>query len=329
MSSLYPFRFEPIFRRYLWGGRRLATELNRAIGEGNCAESWEIVDHGQDQSLVREGPLAGVSLHELVERHGPELFGRHAPQSSFPLLFKFLDANQVLSVQVHPTDELAARLDPPDLGKTEAWVILARHGDAKLYAGLCPDPNGEPPTRETIERAIRQGNLEEYLHVLEPEIGDCVFLPAGAVHAIGAGLLVAEIQQASDTTYRLFDWNRVGQDGQPRALHVEAGLEAIDFDRGPVQPQTPRPTDRPSVVRLVDCDKFILDRWRFDSPQLAGGDDRFHLFAVLDGGLEVACQSDWAPDPLGKGDVLLAPACSGDVSLRPSGGVTLLDMYLP
>ena len=254
---LYPLRFEPIFRRYLWGGRRLGEVLHKPIGEGaDYAESWEIVDHGADQSRVAAGPLAGTTLTELVLRHNRELFGRHVGLTQFPLLLKFLDARQALSVQVHPNDEQAARLVPPDRGKTEAWVVLATKPGSLIYAGLKRGFD-----RHAFERELSRGTAELCLHRFEPAPGDCVFLSSGTVHALGAGLLIAEIQQSSDTTYRLHDWNRVGPDGKPRPLHIEQALAVIDFNRGPVDPVAPQPTDRPNVERLVECDKFVLDRW--------------------------------------------------------------------
>ncbi len=283
--ALTPLRFEPVFRRYLWGGRKLGTLLGKLIGEeGDYAESWEIVDRGQDQSRVKYGPLAGKTLSELMTAYGAELLGRHHPQGQFPLLMKFLDSEKTLSVQVHPDDAMAARLNPPDLGKTEAWVVLAAEPGSLIYAGLKRGFD-----RAALAREVQRGTCELCLHRIEPKVGDCIFLPAGAVHALGAGLVIAEIQQSSDATFRLFDWNRgAGSDGQPRPLHIEQSLEAVDYELGPVNPQRPRTTERAEVERLVECDKFVLDRWRFDKPQTIGGDERFHLLAVLEGEIEVA-----------------------------------------
>ncbi len=219
MIPLYPLRFRLLVRRYLWGNRRLETCLGKSLGPGNdYAESWEVADHGADQSIVDAGPLAGTALGDLVRLRAAELFGRCHPQANFPLLVKFLDAAQSLSVQVHPNDEQAARLDPPDLGKTEAWYILAADPGSRIYAGLRPGVE-----REQLAEAIAQGTCEKMLHCFEPKAGDCLFIPAGTVHALGAGLLVAEVQQSSDTTFRLYDWNRVGPDGKPRALARCAG----------------------------------------------------------------------------------------------------------
>lgn len=302
----------------------MATVLGKDLPpEGVLAESWEICDRQADQSVVANGPLAGTTLRELITAYSSQLLGRHAGASRFPLLFKFLDAREPLSVQVHPNDEQAARLDPPDLGKSEAWVILDAAPGSLIYAGLKRGFD-----RAALAREVARGTTDLCLHRFEPHVGDCVFLPAGTIHALGAGLLVAEIQQSSDTTYRLFDWNRAGPDpGAPgRPLHVQQALDAIDYNRGPVQPQRPAPTDRPHVERLVECEKFTLDRWQFNSPQPIGGDDRFHFIAVLDGHLEIPgdlCAS------LRRGDTALVPAALGTLQLKPNGQVTLLDAYLP
>lgn len=319
----YPLRFQPLFRRYLWGGRRLGTLLGKPIGEGDdYAESWEIVDHGSDQSVVLAGEHAGQALHGLVDKHGRDLFGRHAPQSQFPLLFKFLDCQRDLSLQVHPNDAQAKAQTPPDLGKTEAWIILQAEPGSVVYAGL-----KEGCDRGVVETAIHSGTLAECLNQVEARAGDCLFIPAGVVHALGKGLLVAEIQQASDTTFRLFDWNRVDANGQPRPLHVEQGLAVTDFATGPVLPQFPRATDRPHVERLVSCDKFVLDRWRFDSPQSLADDDRFHIVAVLEGAVQM--KNDPLKQPLSAGQTVLIPAACRAREMAPLPGSVLLDIYLP
>ena len=243
------------------------------------------------------------------------------PQGRFPL-FKLLDCQQTLSVQVHPTDAEAALLDPPDLGKTEAWVVLAAEPGSEIYAGLKRGVD-----RAGLAREVQRGNCAACLHKFQPSPGDCVFIPAGTVHALGAGLLIAEIQQASDTTFRLHDWNRVDAQGRPRALHVEESLATIDDARGPVVPQTPQPTERPHVERLVACEKFVLDRWRCDEPQKLGGDERFHLLAVLEGAIDVA--GDPVGEPLSAGQTLLLPAVCGETPITPLKPSVLLDIYLP
>jgi mannose-6-phosphate isomerase len=323
MNSLYPLRFEPIFRRYLWGGRRLQSVLGKPIGPGDdYAESWEVVDHDADQSVVLSGDLRGATLGELVSGRGEELLGRHHPQNGFPLLFKFLDAHSDLSVQVHPDDDMAARLDPPDRGKTEAWVVLHANPGSKIYAGL-----NQGVDRPTLERCIVEGQAAKCLYQLEPRAGDCLFIPAGTVHALGAGLVVAEIQQASNTTFRLFDWNRVGPDGQPRPLHVAEGLAAIDFARGPVSLCAPTPHGELPAERLVACDKFLMDRWRFQGTAQIGGDGGCHLVVVLEG--RVTLDGDPHSESLVRGQTALLPASIGMVSVEAPESATLLDISLP
>jgi mannose-6-phosphate isomerase len=323
MNSLYPLRFEPIFRRYLWGGRRLHSVLGKPIGSGDdYAESWEVVDHDADQSVVLYGDLRGQTLGDLVAGRGEQLLGRHHPQKNFPLLFKFLDAHSDLSVQVHPDDAGAARLDPPDLGKTEAWVVLHADPGSKIYAGL-----NHGVDRPTLEQSIAEGRADTCLHQLEPRIGDCLFIPAGTVHALGAGLVVAEIQQASNTTFRLFDWNRVGTDGQSRPLHVDRGLDAIDFSCGPISLCVPAPRDELPMDRLVACDKFVMDRWNLRGPAEIGGDGGCHLIAVLDG--SITLDGDPHGESLVRGQTALLPAAIGAVGLGVPETATILDISLP
>jgi mannose-6-phosphate isomerase len=323
MNADYPLRFTPILRRYLWGGRRLEEVLGKPLPPGDdYAESWELVDHGQDQSVVAAGPLSGTTLHEIVRQLGPALLGRHTPLDQFPLLFKFLDAQRNLSVQVHPHDEQAAQLSPPDRGKTEAWIVMHAEPGSCIYAGLREDVD-----RPMLEQAVADGTAESCLHVVRPAVGDCMLIPAGTVHAIGAGLVIAEIQQSSDTTYRLYDWNRVGHGGRPRQLHLQESLDVIDFDRGPIAVRTPQPTSAGHVHQLVSCDKFVVDRWRFDAARSLGGDNRCHLLVPLEG--MVSIERDASPRPLVPGQTILVPAAAGTVRLDPRDPVTLLDIYLP
>jgi len=329
MASIPPLRFVPLLKRYLWGGRRLGTLLGKPIGDGDdYAESWEVADHGDDQTVIAGGPLAGMTLANVMAKHRTEVLGRHAGNiTRFPLLFKFLDCRRVLSVQVHPNDAAAAKQSPPDLGKTEAWVILAAEPGSVVYAGLKRGFD-----RAALEREVHRGTTELCLHKFEPRVGDCIFIPDGTVHALGAGLVVAEIQQASDTTFRLFDWNRVGPDGQARQLHVEQSLAAIDYSAGPVQAQIPQSTERPFVQRLVSCDKFVLDRWQLmgaEKPQecTVGGDDRFHILSVLAGGVSVFYAG--SGETLSLGQTLLIPASAGAACITAQSQAVLLDSYLP
>jgi mannose-6-phosphate isomerase len=249
--------------------------------------------------------------------------GRHAPQSRFPLLFKFLDCRDRLSVQVHPTDRQAATCVPPDLGKTEAWLILDVEPGSVIYAGLKRGFD-----RAALEREIARGTCELCLHRFEPRPGDCLFLPAGMVHAPGAGLLMAEIQQASDTTFRLFDWNRVGADGRPRTLHIEQGLAAINYDFGPASPQAPQPTADPRIATLVECDKFVWQRIACDgAPLTLPTDDRFRVVAVIGGDVELRCGEKTAV--LRRGETCLVPAACPAASLVGPPGAVAVSAHLP
>ena len=302
--AIHPLFLAPIYRRYIWGGRRFTTALGRDLPPGDdYAESWELVDRGADQSVVSAGPLAGTALGTLVRERGTELLGRHAPRPAFPLLFKFLDACHDLSVQVHPDDSRAARLSPPDFGKTEAWYVIDAAPGSRIYAGLRPGVD-----RDAFAVALRTDRCGDVLHAFEPRPGDCIFIPAGTVHAIGAGLLVAEIQQSSDVTYRLHDWGRVGADGRPRPLHVEAGLESVTRF-GPVAPVRPEATTDPSVRRLVDCPYFSFDEVRPGGTWETGGDGTCSFLAVIAG--TVRFDDGWQLPALGRGGCVLLPAACG------------------
>jgi mannose-6-phosphate isomerase len=248
------------------------------------------------------------------------LYGRHHPQPKFPLLLKFLDCHLVLSVQAHPNDRQAQALTPPDLGKTEAWYVLEAEPGSRIYAGL-----KDGVDRPALAAALEDGSVADCLHAFSPRVGDCVFIPAGTVHALGAGLMVVEIQQSSNTTFRLFDWNRVGPDGQPRPLHVSDALNVIDYSRGPMMPVSAN-VDDAGVRRLVTCDKFQLEEWRISQSRAVGGDGRFHLIAVVSG--ELMIDGDPVGTPLTRGDTSLIPAAVA-TSLIPAGSATVLVGSLP
>ena len=222
---LYPLTFQPIFKERVWGGRNLERLYQKPLPPGApIGESWEITDRPEGVSVIANGPLAGKDLRWLMENHAAELLGNvHAPGGRFPLLIKILDAQDKLSLQVHPPASVA-----PGLGgepKTEMWYIADAAPGAELYVGL---KGGV--TRAEFEQKIRDGTVADCFHRVPVQAGDTMFLPSGRVHAIGAGLVIFEVQQNSDTTYRVFDWNRVGLDGQPRPLHVEQSLASIDFN---------------------------------------------------------------------------------------------------
>jgi mannose-6-phosphate isomerase len=253
-------RFRPLYQPRVWGGRRLETVLGRTLPDaGPIGESWELVDREHEQSVVAEGPHAGTSLHELWTEHRAAVFGeRHARSTAerFPLLIKILDCVDDLSIQVHPPASVA-----PALGgepKTEMWFVAHAEPGSKIYAGL-----RRGTTRADFERALAEGTAAETVHAIDARTGCSLFVPSGRLHALGAGLLIYEIQQNSDTTYRVFDWNRLGLDGRPRELHVPQSLASIDF--GDIEPSL-----GPDDGELAASPFFRVSRARTGYRQIAG-----------------------------------------------------------
>ncbi len=247
----HPLSFTPLYHSRVWGGTALADRLGRILPPGGpYGESWDLVDRPEAQSVVDFGPWAGTSLHQLWVEHREAVFGSGLKNAErFPLLIKILDAREVLSVQVHPPwgVAVAAAGEP----KTEAWVILEASPEAKVYAGF-----RRGVTREIFEEELRKGNVESLLHSISVKSGDVLFIPSGRCHAIGAGCLIAEVQQNSDTTYRVFDWGRVGLDGKPRELHVMESLECMRFDD--IEPELVKPEGE----SLIKCPFFEISRRR-------------------------------------------------------------------
>jgi mannose-6-phosphate isomerase len=314
-----PLVFEPFLRPQIWGGRRLAR-LNKPLPtEGQFGESWEISGHPLHISRVAEGPLQGCLLSDLDSHL---LYGDRG-WDQFPLLLKFLDCRVPLSVQVHPNDEAARELLGSDNGKTEAWIILDADPGARLYAGL-----KRGVTRADVERALRGGTIVDCLHSLSPRPGDCILIPAGQVHAIGGGVLLAEIQQTSDATFRLFDWNRTGPDGSPRQLHQEQSLRCMDWLAGPVHPAEPValtgfPTsirgERLAVSPYFEIERFCLqDDWTFT------GSGEFSIWTVLNGEASLAAIDGSYSRHFSTGESLLVPASSGVLRWTPAPTATVL-----
>jgi mannose-6-phosphate isomerase len=321
----HPLRFSPLFRSYIWGGNRLATQLGKTPpNEGIWAESWEVIDHPDAESVVANGPLAGQTIRSLMSSFPAEMMGS-SPDSRdsaerFPILLKYLDCQRDLSVQVHPNDEYGAKMPKPDRGKTEAWYVIDAEPGAILYAGLKAGV-----TREDLIRSLAAGTTADLLHVLKPRAGDCVFIPAGTVHALGAGLLVAEIQQASDCTFRLFDWNRVDRDGKPRELHIEQALEVIDVDSGPRE--FVRPKDESTGWRtLVECDKFCLYEAK-EPRHYAIPAGQVALLTVPRG--QAALQYGSHNESLRRGETLFLPASKEPIELELGSNAVALLATLP
>lgn len=248
--------FTPIYQERVWGGREFSSRLNRALpGHQPIGEAWEIVDRQEAQSVVADGPLAGQTLHDLWTKHREEIFGKRHQNAGprFPLLCKLLDARDRLSVQVHPPAAVAPQLDGEP--KTEMWYFLACDPGSRIYAGLV-----HGTTRETFAAKLHSGEVEQCLHVLPTHEGESIFIPSGRLHAIGEGNLIVEIQQNSDTTYRVFDWNRAGLDGQPRALHLEESMLSTDFeDFAP-------PLQKIAQGVVAECEHFRVEKKSLSAP---------------------------------------------------------------
>ena len=316
MPPLYPLRLEPIFKSMLWGGDRLPEFVRRPAPTSDpIGEAWMLSDVDGNLSIIANGVFAGRYLRDVIAEHPADIFGSNIPvDGRFPLLFKFLDAKRELSVQVHPNDEQALRLKGPGhRGKTEAWVILdADPTLSKLYAGF-----QEGTTAEDFRAAMNA----ETLHTFNPKAGDCVFLGAGTVHAIGADILLFEVQQTSDITYRLYDWDRVdAKTGKPRELHIEDGLACSDFAAGPCRPVKARPDgDR---HELVDCPYFTLHHWHGDKPVTVGRAGACRVVVAIQG------SGTLAGEPFQIGDLVLLPASLGPVPVVPHGALRLLEIGL-
>jgi mannose-6-phosphate isomerase len=313
-------------RRLIWGGRRLGTVLHKPIGEGSdYAESWEVSDYQDKVSIVADGGLAGRTLRELVWSRPEALLGsKLLPMDEFPLLVKFIDAHDVLSVQVHPDDETGRRL-ADDHGKTETWVILQADPGSVIYSGL-----KQGVGRDQFVAAIESGAVEDLLHRIEPARGDCVLIEAGTVHGIGAGVLLAEIQQMSDATFRVYDWGRLGPDGIPRPLHISQALESINFERGPVDPIKPELEPLAgggTRERLSRSPFFALERLRIKLPATVGQPDRFTILTGLEGSCDVL--NGGAPIRLDAGTTLLLPAALGACEILPRGEALVLTCVVP
>ena len=302
-----PLVFEPIFQERIWGGRRLETAFGKKLpAEKRIGESWEIVDRPEAQSIVARGPLKGKTLHHLWTQHRDEIFEGLSDAPRFPLLLKLIDAQEKLSLQVHPPEKIAAKLGSEP--KTEFWYVAAAEPGAELFLGF-----GESTTRDQFEKVLREGSAAEHIHKIRVKSGDAVFLPAGRFHGIGAGNLLVEIQQNSDTTYRVFDWNRVDPaTGKPRQLHIEQALQSIDFND--VKPKLIVPKGE----LLVRHELFEIRKWNLDRPRAVAPLGQFAIICCLTGKLTCA-NVDLAP-----GEFFLLPAQLQDRQLKPLAAKTSL-----
>ena len=341
--ELYPLTFTPRLVEKIWGGRKLHTVLGKALPEAVAVgESWELYDfppgvvEKSDQwasAKVAAGPLAGKTLHELLGQFGPDIHGdvpllpvAGSDVGQFPVLIKFLDARQDLSVQVHPTAQYAA-VNPGAHLKTEAWYIVQHDADARLLKGLRPGVS-----REAFEAAIGDGTVESLIQSIAVKNGQCHFLPSGTVHALGAGILAAEIQTPSDTTYRVFDFDRIEPaTGQRRDLHVRQALQCIDFSGAPEVPQ-PRAHVAgifTTVSRLVTCPYFKVEKVRFtQGVEEPVPYDQPVVWMMLEGSAEVRVKGGQTTR-LSRGDTVLLPAAMREPVIKTLTDCVWLEVTFP
>lgn len=324
-SLLYPLKFEPIYQYRLWGGRKLENLLSKPLpGDEPIGEAWILSDRPDHASKVSDGPLKGYTITQLMNEYPSEVMGKLGNHvDRFPLLLKFLDCKEVVSVQVHPSDDQKKYIPQGDTGKTEAWVVLETGKDSRVYAGLTPGTN-----EQNLREAIQNNRVEERLHSFRPKVGDAVFIHSGTVHTLG-GTVVFEVQENSDVTFRLSDWDRTDpKTGKHRDLQVDEALACIDFDQvdiGPVKPvATPHQTNR---EKLFDNEHFVLWRTKTKSPFTVGFQDEPRILVCTEGSGKVVCNGkDYG---LTKGDVMLLPAVIGPCTGEPDSQLTLLEIAIP
>ena len=323
---LYPLRFEPIYQYRLWGGRRLANLLSAPLpGDGPIGEAWLLSDREDHPSRVADGPLKGWTLGQLLQQWPEQMLGKLAGRfRRFPLLLKFLDVRDTLSVQVHPSDVQTRYIPAGETGKTEAWVVLETGTKSRIYAGLKRDT-----TAETLRQALATGAVADELASFIPKMGEGILIPAGTVHSLG-DVVVFEVQENSDVTFRLYDWDHVdAKTGHPRLLQVEQALACVDFTQGAIGPVAPMVEEAKPVLRerLFDCEHFQV--WRFcgELPWGVGAERTPRVLVCLAGDGQM--EHDGAKCIFGKGHVLLLPAVLGVCLCRPRGAISLLKITLP
>ncbi|MGB4292441.1 MAG: type I phosphomannose isomerase catalytic subunit [Bacteroidales bacterium] len=325
MHELYPLKFEPILKEKVWGGNSLVLEYGKKADPSKLiGESWEISAVADHLSVVSNGFLAGNDIEEIIEVYMSDITGEAVYEKfgiEFPLLIKFIEASSDLSVQVHPDDRIAKDKHNA-YGKTEMWYILKALPGSKIYTGF-----KEPLTEEKLREAIYADRLPELLNIEYPQPGDVFFTPAGRVHAIGGGITLVEIQQTSDITYRIFDWNRTGQDGKPRELHVEYAIDAIDYNatgsalirKEPVPDKT---------VNLVTCDYFVTNIIHLTGVLRKDYNliDSFVIYICTEGKFSVHFGS--GTETAVKGETLLVPAVITDVILEAQPEAVVLEVFI-
>lgn len=322
---LYPLKFKPIFKDKIWGGQKIRTILHKDFSPlSNCGESWEISGMEDEVSVVENGTLADNDLNELIEIFMHDLVGEKVYDRyglGFPLLIKIIDANENLSVQVHPDDEYAFE-HYGSSGKTELWHVMNADPGAGLYVGF-----KDGVTKEKYVETLATGTVDQLLNFYPVTSGDTFFIPAGTVHAIGKGVLLAEIQEPSDITFRVFDWNRTDEDGNPRELHTEEALEVLDFSPGKSYKITPEKKQN-STVKLIRNAYFNINMIDFNKPlqKIFSSIDSFVIYICTEG--EVHFLYDDKIEIVKQGETLLKPAAMDSLNLVPAIPSKLLEVYV-
>ena len=322
---LYPLRFEPIYQYRLWGGRRLADLLSAPLPDGPVGEAWLLSDREDHSSVIANGRLKGVTLGQILRERPKAVLGQSAGEvARFPVLLKFLDVQDALSVQVHPSDAKTSYLPEGESGKTEAWVVLAAGPEGRIYAGLAPNTK-----IATIRQSLAAGTLVDLLASFSPKSGDAIPIPAGTVHAL-RDLVVFEVQENSDVTFRLYDWNHVDpKTHQPRELQVEPALACIDWTQGAIVPVIPVVQEREPTLReeLCDCEHFGLSRVSSEAPFAVGAADTPRVLVCIEGQGQVT--HDGVEHFFANGDVMFLPAVVGECMCQPRDSISLLEVSLP
>jgi len=329
----YPYRFKDIFIEKPWGGQAMATRLGKQLPPGRpVGESWEVSDRDDHMSMVASGPREGDTLRRLLEADRAGVLGAEVARlfpHRFPLLIKYIDAQEILSLQVHPDDAYATKHENGQWGKMEAWYIVAAQPGAFVYRGTRPGTD-----RETFLRLLEEGRLEECVNKVQVADGDVVFIPPGCLHATGAGILFCEVQQNSDLTYRVYDWGRMGLDGKPRELHIGKALDVIDWSlpAGEGSDRTAGASAEGPAEVLLECPKFTMERVMLP-PEVADWADvtrRFHVVCVVGGRGKIICpQKDIPPTAISAGDTYLIPSAVESYEIIAEGRLTGLRAYVP
>lgn len=325
-TGLYPLKFTPILKEKIWGGKKISTILNKPIGQlPNIGESWEISGIQDDMSVAANGFLAGNTLQELIEVYMGDLIGEGVYEKfgvEFPLLIKFIDAQDVLSIQVHPDDAVAAERHQA-YGKTEMWYIVDAEENAELISGFKQDCN-----KQEYLTALQSGTLEGLLNFEKVKQGDVFYIPAGRVHAIGGGILLAEIQQTSDITYRIYDWGRVDDNGNPRELHTDLATDVINF-KAEENYKTQYKLTENKTINLVECDYFTTNMLNFKGTIEKDYNlfDSFVIYMCLDGEFYIHSENNIV-EKVKKGETVLIPAILKNLELKADKQSKLLEVYV-